>query len=72
MTNHKITFGTLNPDGQLSNVRLIKQSDIAACPHCIIVASHYRADGSCKCNDPDEKIMKEWGYRWSKAKGIWK
>ena len=34
------------------------------CPHVIMVAEHYRDDGSCKCNDPNEKVMREWGYRW--------
>lgn len=61
---HKITFGTLQPDGQLKNVRLIKQTDIVACPHVIFMPSHYRPDGSCKCDDGDERAMmvREWGY----------
>ena len=45
-------------------VTMMKHSNILACPFCIIVPSHYRADGSCKCDDPQEQAMmiKEWGY----------
>jgi hypothetical protein len=59
------TFGTLYPDGTLANVRLIKQSDLRNCPFCIMVAEHYREDGTCKCNDPKERarMRKEWGYK---------
>lgn len=61
---HEIQFGTLQKDGTLTNVRGIKQSDIGRCPHVIMVASHYREDGTCKCDDPKEQAMmiKEWGY----------
>ena len=29
-----------------------------------MVAEHYRTDGSCKCDDPQEQAMmiREWGY----------
>lgn len=59
-----VTFGTLNPDGHLTDIREIKQSDIAACPHTIFSPAHYRPDGSCKCNDPDERAMmiRDWNY----------
>lgn len=59
-----IQFGTLNPDGTLSNTREIAQSDIMRCPFLIMVPEHYREDGSCKCDDPDERAMmiREWGY----------
>jgi len=46
------------------DIREIKQSDLMKCPHCILVADHYREDGSCRCNDPDHKVMKQWGYKW--------
>lgn len=57
-------FGTLNPDGTLSNIREIKQSDLLRCRFAVLVASHYREDGSCKCDDAAERRMmiKEWGY----------
>ena len=55
----KIT--TVNKDG-----REIESFEINVfnCPHRIFVAKHYNEDGSCKCNDPNEKVMKHWGYRW--------
>lgn len=47
-----------------TSFREIKQSDLQKCPHCIFNADHYRDDGSCKCDDPDAKEMKTWGYTW--------
>lgn len=59
-----VVFSEMGQDGELRNVRVIRQSDIAACPHAIMVPAHYRDDGSCKCDDPDEqaKMIREWGY----------
>lgn len=65
---NRITFGTLGPDG-LSDVREIKQSDIAACPHFIFDATHYRDDGTCRCNDETHTEMSAWGYTWKD--GAW-
>jgi hypothetical protein len=68
------TFGTLNPDGTVSNVREIRQSDLLACPFVIMAAEHYREDGTCKCNDPEHRktVMEAWGYKAAdfKRKGI--
>ena len=71
-SSHKIQFGTLQKDGSVSNVRMIKQSDIGKCPHLILMPDHYRADGTCKCNDPKEQAMmiREWGYTKASFKGI--
>ena len=68
---HEITFGTIQPDGLLTNVRMIKQADIGACPHSIFKASHYRPDGTCKCDDTDERAMmiREWEYEASDFEG---
>ena len=65
LDEHEVKFVTLHPDGTLTNVRLIKQSDIGKCPHFILVPEHYRENGSCKCDDLEEQSMmiKEWGYR---------
>ena len=41
------------------------------CPHFIFLGEHYREDGSCKCNDPSETVMRAWGYRWNKKKSQW-
>jgi hypothetical protein len=65
-----VTFGKLNTDGSLSEVREIKQSDIGKCPHFIMVPEHYRADGSCRCDDPTSN-MAEWGYVWSDETKRW-
>lgn len=64
MKEHRILFGTLNPDGTLSNKKLIKQSDILKCRFVIFDPVHYREDGSCRCNDPEHRefMMREWGY----------
>lgn len=59
-----VAFTKLKPDGTMGEVRTIKQSDIARCPHVIIMAEHYREDGTCKCNDKNETVMREWGYKW--------
>lgn len=67
-----VQFAKLNADGSTTNVREIGQINIAKCPHFILVADHYRDDGSCKCNDPDAKEMKKWGYRWSAKDRLWK
>ena len=69
-SGHKVTFGTLTPEGALINVRLIKQSDICRCPHYIVVPGHYRDDGTCRCDDKAHTEMREWGYRW--RKGQWR
>jgi hypothetical protein len=45
-------------------IRTMKHSDFAKCEHVILLPSHYRDDGTCKCDDPNEKQMKKWGYRW--------
>lgn len=34
-----------------ADLRTLKQSDIRKCPHFILLASHYREDGSCRCNE---------------------
>lgn len=46
------------------NILIMRQSDIAKCPFYILVPEHYREDGTCKCNDAEEraKMIREWGY----------
>ena len=60
----RIHFGTLHPDGSVTDEREISQSAVRACPHLIMVPEHYRDDGSCRCSDPEHEAMKGWGYRW--------
>ena len=64
---HEIRFARLEMvDDQLveTDVRSIKKSDIRKCPNYILVAEHYRENGSCKCDDPAERarMIAEWGY----------
>lgn len=65
MNEHKVTFGTLGKDGELSNVRLIKQSDIGRCPFVIFAPEHYRGNGSCKCTNAEHRkyMVKRWEYK---------
>jgi hypothetical protein len=51
-----------NSEG-LESYRL-KPSMFGACPFTIMDVSHYRPDGSCKCDDPAEqaRMIREWGY----------
>lgn len=71
MTEHEVQFGTLQANGQVTDVRTIKQSDIMRCPHFILAPEHFRDDGSCKCNEPDDPDMAAWGYTWDAGKGRW-
>lgn len=57
-------FSKLNPDGTEVDVRTINRADLLKCPHVILVADHYREDGTCRCDDPDYTDMGEWGYKW--------
>lgn len=52
-------------------VKILLQSAIDKCPHVIFMPDHYRDDGSCKCNDKNETVMKTWGYRWNKKLNRW-
>lgn len=65
-------FGTLSPDGELTNVRSIKQADLRKCRFTILMADHYREDGSCKCDDSEhrKRMIKEWEYSVSDFQGI--
>jgi hypothetical protein len=44
-----VEFGTLTPDG-VTNVRRISRETLLACPRVILVAGHYRDDGTCRCD----------------------
>lgn len=60
-----------------ATVRYLKQSDMRKCPFSIMLPSHYRDDGSCKCDDPEERKKMigpeskgKWGYKQSDFKNI--
>ncbi len=37
----------------MAEIKVITSTQIAACPKLSLSPSHYRNDGSCKCDDPD-------------------
>ncbi len=49
---------------QTATIRVLKHSDIRRCPFVILIPDHYRADGTCKCDDATERarMIREWGY----------
>lgn len=59
-----IEFGILDSDGTYTKVKVLSHSSIMACRHVIMDPSHYRDDGSCKCDDPVEqqRLIAEWEY----------
>jgi len=67
-----IMFGTLNPNGQITDSREIRRGDIAKCKFFILSPEHYREDGSCKCNDREHraKMIRDWGYTEEHFEGI--
>ena len=50
-----IQYGTLNPDGTVTNKHSMKQSNISNCPFFILVSEHYREDGTCACNNAEHR-----------------
>lgn len=66
-----VTFSKLSRDGVVAAVREISAATIKKCPHYILMPDHYREDGTCRCDDPSDKDMRSWGYRWSKKEGKW-
>jgi hypothetical protein len=71
---HEVKFGTLQVDGTVTNVRMIKQSTFANCPFYIFDPGHYREDGSCKCDDPEvqKELIRYHGYKKSDFKKVGK
>lgn len=61
-------FMTLDHNGNVIDIKTIKQSDMVKCPHYIMAHEHYRNDGTCRCNDSEHSEMKEWGYKWKDGK----
>lgn len=58
----KVTFTSLDNEGnQIGSVTVV---DTCNCPHQILIASHYRDNGTCKCDDPNDPDMAEREYEW--------
>lgn len=66
-----IKFGTLHPDGTVTDERELTRGQIRACPWFIFYPVHYREDGSCRCDDNAHSEMLEWGYTWSMTNKRW-
>jgi hypothetical protein len=45
-------------------VHILNQSDLQRCPLGIPRFAHYRADGTCRCDDASHLEMIAWGYAW--------
>lgn len=65
-----VTFATLGPEG-LQTVRVLPLEAVMRCPHVILLPSHYREDGSCRCNEPDYPEMQKAGYIWDPETKQW-
>jgi hypothetical protein len=65
-----VLYAKLSPGDDLAKVKY-REIDPHRCPHLIFVGKHYRDDGSCKCDDPKEHIMRAWGYKWSRLAKSW-
>lgn len=55
-----------NPSGVCSECAKEPQItiDLSLCDHAIMDIRHWMEDGTCKCNDPNELLMEDWGYSW--------
>lgn len=71
MSDDNIKFGTLHPDGTVTNEQTLKKSAIMACPHLIMTPEHYRENGICLCDDVNHTVMAEWGYVWNDRTEQW-
>lgn len=63
-TDYTVACVSVGSDLKTSEVRVMRQSDFLRCPHTIMLPEHYRADGTCKCDDENEN-MAAWGYTWN-------
>jgi hypothetical protein len=50
---------------------ILNQDMFKTCPFRIMMPEHYRADGTCKCNEREHAIMEEWGYKWDANEHKW-
>ena len=67
----KVTISEGHFDGERLVTTRVQQIDPSVCAHVIFLPSHYRENGTCKCDDPGEIVMRSWGYKWSRKSGRW-
>ena len=67
-----VQFGRMDETGRVFDEREISHESIQACRFLILVAEHYREDGSCRCDDAQHRVMiiREWEYQQSDFDGI--
>lgn len=55
-----------------ADIQILHYEDIAKCPFIILMPDHYRKDGSCRCDDAQErkKMIAEWEYTEEQFKDI--
>ena len=71
MSDETIKFGTLHPDGTVTDRHEVSRASIGACPYYIFLPEHYREDGTCRCDDANHVEMVEAGYTWDEEVGRW-
>jgi hypothetical protein len=59
-----VKFGFIDQDGVFHEIGEVEQENMRKCPHFIIEITHYRADGTCRCDDPSHLDMTAWGYTY--------
>lgn len=52
-------------------VQIITSEQLDSCDYTIFIPSHYRDDGTCRCDDPNDPDMAGWGYVWSDKRKKW-
>lgn len=58
-------------DDQRAYVGRVTFLTITNCPHLILAADHYRAAGTCRCDDPSHTVMVGAGYTWDAKACRW-
>jgi hypothetical protein len=67
-----VEFGELDPEtGTYRHIRTMDQMSMRACPHFLMTPEHFRADGTCRCDDWNHKEMEQWGYEWDSNVERW-
>lgn len=53
MMNDDIIFNTMDSEGHVTHIKTLSRDTIGRCPSFILLASHYRDDGSCRHDEPN-------------------
>lgn len=67
-----IMFGTLHPDGSVTDEVRISHATVSRCPNVILVPAHYDVAGvHCRCYVEAAPEMGVAGYTWDASQGVW-